>query len=57
MTLRTAGQLAALMALSNMVADRDLAPQRWAAANDAKSPPSGKDRSKVKAARKQRNRK
>jgi hypothetical protein len=53
-TLRTAGQLAAIMALSHMVADRDLAPQRWTAANDAKRPPSGKDRSKIKAARKQK---
>ena len=53
MSLRAAGQLAALMALSHMVADRDLAPPRWTAANDAKRPPSGKDRSKIKEARKQ----
>ena len=31
--------------------------QPWTAANDTKRPPSGKDRSKVKAARKQRNKK
>ena len=30
---------------------------RWAAANNTKRPPSGKNRDKVKAARKQRNRK
>ena len=30
---------------------------RWTADNDTKRPPSGKDRSKVKAARKQRNKK
>lgn len=50
----TARQLAALMTISHMVADRDLAPPRWSAANDTKRPPSGKDRSKIKAARKQR---
>jgi len=57
MITRTSGQFTALVALSHMVAGRDLAPPRWTAANDTKRPPSGKDRSKVKAARKQRNKK
>lgn len=30
---------------------------QWTAANGTKRPPSGKDRSKIKAARKQRNKK
>jgi hypothetical protein len=29
-------------------------PPRWSAANDTRKPPSGKNRAKVKAARKQR---
>lgn len=32
-------------------------PPSWTAANDTRKPPSGKDRSKVKAARKQRHHK
>ena len=51
------------MAIARMIVEQSLfspPPQpvyRWTAANDTKRPPSGKDRSKVKAARKQRNKK
>ncbi len=52
-----------LMAIARMIVEQSLfspPPQpvyRWTAANDTRKPPSGKDRSKVKAARKQRNKK
>lgn len=46
------------MAIARMIVTQSLfSPPRWTAANDARKPPSGKDRSKVKAARKQRNKK
>ena len=51
------------MAIARMIVGKSLfsppsqSVYRWAAANDTHKPPSGKDRSKVKAARKQRNKK
>jgi hypothetical protein len=47
--------LTAAMMLANATPERWIAPRPWQAANDAKRPTSGKDRSKVKSARKQRN--
>lgn len=46
-----------VMAIARMIVSQSLMappPPRWTAANDTRKPPSGKDRSKVKAARKQR---
>lgn len=49
------------MAIARMIVTQSLfsppPPPRWTAANDTRKPPSGKDRSKAKAARKQRNKK
>jgi hypothetical protein len=47
-------ELTAAMMLANATPERWIAPRPWQAANDAKRPTSRKDRSKVKAARKQR---
>lgn len=48
-----------VMAIARMIVSQALMapPRRWTAASDTKRPPSGKDRSKIKAARKQRNKK
>ena len=50
-----------VMAIARMIIEKSLfspsPPPRWTATNNAHKPPSGKDRSKVKAARKQRNKK
>lgn len=50
-------ELTAAMMIANMTPERWINPPRWTAANDTRKPTSGKDRSKIKAARKQRNRK
>jgi hypothetical protein len=60
MELRKLTVLTAEMMIANMTPEqpeRWINPRRWTAANDTRKPPSGKDRSKVKAARKQRHRK
>lgn len=43
----------ALMATARMIVSAIPQPRRWSAANDTKRPTSGKNRDKIKAARKQ----
>ena len=50
---RKLAELTAAMIVANMTPEA-MVPRHWQAANNAKRPTSGKDRTKIKAARKQK---